>query len=109
MDIKNFYLQPPLDPLEYIHIKIADTPQEFIDKYNLKDFIDSKRWVYFHIRNGVYGLPQYRDLSQVLLEKRLKFHDYYQCPHTPGLWRHTWRPIIFCLLIDDFGVEYVVK
>ncbi len=26
---------------------------------------------------------------------------------TPGLWRHKWRPIQFCLIVDDFGVEYV--
>ncbi len=25
----------------------------------------------------------------------------------PGLWRHKWRPIQFCLLVDNFGVEYV--
>ena len=29
-----------------------------------------------------------------------------QCPTTPGLWRHKWRPIVFCFLVDDFGVEY---
>jgi hypothetical protein len=26
---------------------------------------------------------------------------------TPGLWRHKWRPIMFTLIVDDFGVEYV--
>ena len=36
-------------------------------------------------------------------------HDYYQCPLTPGPWRHTWRLIIFCLIVNDFGVEYVRK
>ena len=28
---------------------------------------------------------------------------------TPGLWRHTWRPIQFVLIVDDFDVEYVGK
>ena len=67
----------------------------------------SNPWVYFEIKNGVYGLPQSGVLAQALLEKRLKRHDYYQCPITPGLWRHNWRPIMFCLLVDDFGIEYV--
>ena len=84
-------------------------PQEFIDEYNLHNFVDANSWVYFHIHNDVYSLPQYRALAHALLEKHLKVHDYYQCPLTPGLWGHTWRPIIFCLLVDDFGVEYVGK
>ncbi len=23
----------------------------------------------------------------------------------PGLWRHMWRAIIFCLIVDDFGIK----
>jgi hypothetical protein len=26
---------------------------------------------------------------------------------TPGLWKHKWWPIQFCLIINNFGVEYV--
>jgi hypothetical protein len=32
---------------------------------------------------------------------------YYEAASTPGLWCHKWRPIQFCLLVDNFGVEYV--
>jgi hypothetical protein len=32
---------------------------------------------------------------------------YYEAASTPGLWRHKWRPIQFCLNVDDFGIEYV--
>jgi hypothetical protein len=35
MDLKNFYLNTPLDQPEYVRIKLADIPQEFIDKYKL--------------------------------------------------------------------------
>ena len=48
-------------------------------------------------------------LSKKLLEERLNKAGYYQCPITPGLWRHKWRPILFCLIVDDFGIEYVDK
>ena len=94
-DIRNYYLQTPLDRPEYVRIKLSDVPQDFVDEYNLQDFADANGWVYFEIKNGVYGLPQSGVLAQDLLEKRLKLHDYYQCPITPGLWRHTWRPIMF--------------
>ena len=30
-------------------------------------------------------------------------------PHTPGPWRHKLRPILFCLIADDFGIKYVGK
>ena len=108
-DIRNFYLQTPLDRSEYVRIKLSDITQDFIDKYNLQNFVDANGWVYFQIRNGVYGLPQSGDMAQALLEKHLKFHDYYQCPLTPRLWRHTWFPIMFCLIVDEFVVEYVGK
>jgi hypothetical protein len=35
MDLKNFYLNTLLDRPEYVRIKLADFPQEFIDKYKL--------------------------------------------------------------------------
>jgi hypothetical protein len=38
---------------------------------------------------------------------RLLAEGYYEAESTPGLWRHKWRPIQFCLIVDDFGVEYV--
>ena len=106
-NIRNYYLQNPLDRPEYVRIKLSDIPLDFVDEYNLKDFFDANGWVYFEIKNGVYGLPQSRVLAQALLEKRLKRHAYYQCPITPGIWLYTWRPIMFCLLVDDFGIDYI--
>ena len=48
-------------------------------------------------------------LSNKLLETHLNEAGYYQCPTNPGLWRHKWRPILFCLIVDDFGIKYVDK
>ena len=27
--------------------------------------------------------------------------------HTPGLWRHIFRPVQFTLVVDDFGVKFI--
>jgi hypothetical protein len=102
----NFYLCTPLDRPEYIKIKLSDIPQEFIDEYNLMQHVHND-WVYFEICRGIYGLPQSIILAQKLLAERLALKGYYQCECTPGLWRHKWRPIMFTLIVDDFGVEYV--
>ena len=58
-------------------------------------------------KTSTYGLPQAGVLGNILLRKRLAPHGYYECKHTPGLWKHTSRPIAFTLVVDDFGVRYV--
>jgi hypothetical protein len=57
----------------------------------------------------MYGLPQAGLLANKLLARRLAKYGYFQAEHTPGLWKHTWRPIKFALVVDDFGVEYAKK
>ena len=105
-DISNFYLGTPLDRPEYVRIKLADIPQEFIDEYDLTKYAHDG-WVYFEINKGVYGLKQAGKLANDLLTERLAEHGYYQCLTTPGLWRHKWRPISFVLIVDDFAIKYV--
>ena len=48
-------------------------------------------------------------LSNKLLEQHLNKVGYYQCPTTPGLWRHKWRSILFYLIVYDLSIEYVCK
>ena len=74
-------------------------------QYNL-DALAVNGLVYVEIRKGMYGLPQAGILANQLLKTRLVPHGYYECKHTPGLWRHKWRPITFVLVVDDFGVKY---
>jgi hypothetical protein len=57
----------------------------------------------------MYGLPQARIIAQKLLAKRLKEQGYSQSKTTPGLWIHEWQPIIFSLIVNNFGVKYVSK
>ena len=68
-----------------------------------------KCWVYFEILRGCYGLSQSEILSSKQLILRLKKEGYYEARITPGLWRHKWIPIQNCVILDDFGVEYVGK
>ena len=68
-----------------------------------------KGWVYFEIRRGCYGLTQSGIMANKHLILRLEKEVYHEDRTTPGLWRHKWRPIQFCLIVDYFGVEYVGK
>ena len=104
LDIKKNYLNTPLDRYEYLKIRISDLPEDIIELYKLRE-IENDGWVFVEIRKGMYGLPQAGALANELLTKRLETQGYYQCK-TPGLWRHKWRPIMFTLVVDNFGVQY---
>ncbi len=106
VDIKNMYLETPLDRFEYMKMPIALIPADIIAYYNLnKKVLDG--YVYMEIRKGMYGLPQAGILTNKLLKKRLAHHGYFEQPHTPGLWKHVTRPIWFNLYVDDFGIKYI--
>ena len=107
-DAKNFYLATPLDDPEYMRILAALVPDSFIKKYNLKDKIKDG-YIYMRIIRGIYGLPQSGRLANQLLKKRLEKHGYHEVSHTPGLFRHDWRPIWFTLVVDDVGIKYIGK
>jgi hypothetical protein len=104
-DISNFYLGTPLDRPEYARIKLSDIPDDFVQEYSLQDLAHNG-YVYFEVTKGVYGLKQAGKLANDLLTQRLEMHGYYQCSTTPGLWRHKWRPVMFVLIVDDFGIQY---
>lgn len=83
-------------------------PQHVRDQYNL-DTLAVDGYVYLEMCRAIYGLPQAGALANTLLRKHLAPAGYYEVAHTPGLWRHTWRPISFALVVDDFGIKYVGK
>jgi hypothetical protein len=105
-DIKNFYLGTPMSCYEYMRLPLNIIPHEIIEAYNLLPLVHN-RHVYIEIQQGMYGLPQAGIIANQLLTRRLIPQGYYQCRHTPGLWRHQWRPIVFSLAVDNFGISYI--
>ncbi len=95
-----------VDP-EYIQIKITDIPKDFILEYGLAGKEDHNGWIYFEIRCGCYGLPQAGILANDLLCGWFEKEGYYKAATTLGLWQHTWGQVQFCLIVDDFGIEYM--
>lgn len=108
-DVKNFYLEAGiLDRFEYMKMPAKLIPVEFMDKYQLHDKV-YKGYIYMEIQKGIYHLPQAGILANKLLREWLARDGYYECTHTPGLWRHETRPITFTLVVDDFGIKYINK
>ena len=107
-DVKNFYLNTPMKDAEYMRIPIGLIPPEIIAEYNLMALVHNG-YIYIRISKGMYGLPQAGILANKLLETRLQPHGYYQCRHTPGLWKHRHKPTLFSLVVDDFAIKYSTK
>ena len=55
----------------------------------------------------MYSLPQSGVLAHAKLKSVLAPHGYAPTKNTPVLWTHLTRPIVFALVVDDFGVNYV--
>jgi hypothetical protein len=54
----------------------------------------------------MYGLSSSGRLASDDLKPHLQKWGYHECPRTPGLFKHEHRPIMFVLVVDDFGVQY---
>jgi hypothetical protein len=109
LGVKSFYLNTPMVRYEYVRIKTGDIPDKIIVEYNLRDKVSNDGYIYVEIQKGMYGLPQAGILAQELLEKQLNKHGYLQSKAVPGLWTHKTRPILFTLVVNDFGVKYIGK
>ena len=107
-DLKNFYLQTPMEQSEYMPIKLSNIPQELIEEYDLSKAYQNG-WICFEFLHGCYGLPQSVRLSNNLLRTLLEKAGCYEATTTPGLWSHKWRPVQLVLLVDDFGIKYLGK
>jgi hypothetical protein len=107
-DVKNFYLNTILDRQKYMKLALSIIPQEIIDKYKLLEK-ENNGYVYIQINIGMYGLPQAGRLVTKLLVKNMAPHGYHPVYHTHGLWKHTTRPVMFILVVDDFRIKYVGK
>jgi len=105
-DIKNMYLEMPLDQYEYMKMPLTPFPADIIEYYKLMDKA-LNGYVYMEIRKGMYGLPEVGVLANKLLKEHLAWHGYFKQPHTPGLWKHASCPVWFNLCVDDFGIKYI--
>ena len=88
MDIKDFYLGTPLKCYEYIHLRYDIIPDEIKDQYHLQAF-KHNGYVYFEVRQGMYGLPQAGNIVYDQLMKHLEPYGYKPVHHTPGLWKNN--------------------
>ena len=71
------------------------------------DKVDSRGYVLAEIIGAMYGLPQAGRIAYDDLKAYLELADYVPTGLTPGLFKHKTRPILFLLVVDDFGIKYL--
>ena len=108
LDIKDFFYGTSMARYEYMKLALACIPDEIINQYNLQT-LSADGLVYLEVQKGMPGLKQ----SGRIANNRLKAHHANFCfapvPRTPALWKHTTKPIISSLVVDDFVVKYISK
>ena len=45
IDIKDFYLNTPMDRFDYMKLKLRDLPEDFVTLYNLVSMVDKNGFV----------------------------------------------------------------
>ena len=107
-DIKDFFLKSFMTSPEYMRIHKKNLPPDIITHYSLQDKIHND-YVYIKINKGMYGLPQAAIIAYEQLCVHLEKADYLPIPGTSCMFRHSTRPTVFCLCVDDFGIKYFSK
>ena len=113
MDVAKFYYGADLPPWDVPSIRIPLDPliypSPLLDECGISPFLQRDKagrpFVFANVRKCIPGLPQSGLLSQLRLVAHLESHGYYETS-TPMLFRHKTRPLVFTLVVDDFGVKY---
>ena len=63
IDIKDFYLNTPMDRPEFMQLKLSNIPNNIIELYKLCD-IAQDGYVFVRTQKGMYGLPQAGIIAQ---------------------------------------------
>ena len=75
----------------------------------MTDKISSNCWVYLETRKGMPGLKQDGRIANDQLKAHLPHFGFAPVPITPALWKLNIKPILVSLVVDNFGVKYIVK
>jgi len=106
-DIKDSFLNNPMESFEYMKIPLRWFPQDVIDQYDIMmSMVEPDGFIYVDIRKGMYGLKQAARIAFDCLVTLMKPHGYAPLRCNPGIWRHEKRDVLFTLCVDDFGIKY---
>jgi hypothetical protein len=114
-DIDDFYLGTPYTDdnghpdEEFMIVLLTQIPQPILAKYDVINRYAFQEKVMVRVVKGMYGLKRAGILAQQQLVKHLAEADYIQDDATPCLFKHKTKPVSFCIVVDDFAIQYIGK
>ena len=105
VNVKNFYLNTPMNRYEYMRISGQQILDDIIQLYKLKSLVVNG-FVMVEIRKGMYGLSQAGIIANNHLQNHLAKSNYFPCQTIPSLYKHAIFDTIFTLVVDNFGIKY---
>ena len=84
IDVKDLYLNTPMEQSEYMCLEQSDLPESVVQQYNLEANATKDEYIHVDIRWGIYSLMQSGIIAQELIDKILKKKGYQQIRITPG-------------------------
>ena len=88
LDLKDFFLESPMQDYEYLGIPFKWILEEIRQKYNLYALVEDDGRVYVEVRKGMYGLKQAAPLAFDELVCTLKPYRYAPFKGYPNIWTH---------------------
>ena len=105
LDIKHFYYNTSVDRYKYMCLSLHSILDNIIAQYNLLAHpLDG--WVYLNIRKVMSSLKQADIVTNNRLTLHLTKHVYAPVPRTSSLLAHAHLPMMFSLVVNDFGIKY---
>ena len=76
-DLKEFFLNTPMERAEYMRVHYHHIPQDIRTRYNLDEKVNKQGYIYIKIKKGMYGLKQAAILAYDYLKNHLKDVGYH--------------------------------
>ena len=98
-DIADFYLMSDLPYPEYMRVHRSHVTPAIQARYCI-DWKDDHALL--EVVKAIYGLPQAGLIAHIDLVQHLGKFGFHPAEHTPCLFIHESRPVMFTLVVDDF-------
>ena len=103
-DINSHYLNNTIENLQYMKLTVRFLNDEIREEYEIRNLAHIE-FVHVKIRKGMHSLKKSGIIAFKRLVKNLAPHGYHPMKHTPGVWMHTTRKIIFTFTVNNFELN----
>ena len=99
------HLETKLPNPRCVRFKLKQIPTAIQEQCQLDEHVDQRGFVHARMDMAWCGLKESGRLAGDDMRAHLAAHGHHKSKFTPGFFTHATRPILFALVVDDFGVK----